>query len=88
MGHAYSIYETKTRLSELLRSVKSGRELVVTERGRAIAKLVPYQEPETLEERLNRLEAEGRLLRRQLVKVKALPGKRRPGALKRFLRDR
>jgi prevent-host-death family protein len=33
--------ELRSRLSESLREVKGGRELVVTERGRAVARIVP-----------------------------------------------
>ncbi len=34
-------YEAKTKLAELLRGVSSGRQYVITLRGRAIAELVP-----------------------------------------------
>lgn len=34
-------YEAKTRLAELLRDVSSGKQYVITLRGRAIAELVP-----------------------------------------------
>lgn len=34
-------YEAKTRLPELLRQVKSGRSFTITNRGEAIADLVP-----------------------------------------------
>ena len=34
-------YEAKTRLAELLRGVSSGKQYVITLRGRAIAELVP-----------------------------------------------
>lgn len=83
---AFSIYETKTRLSELLRHVKRGRELVVTDRGRAVAKLVPYEEPKSLRERLNQLKAMGRL--RPGLAGKITPVTRASGALKRFLKER
>lgn len=83
---AFSIYETKTRLSELLRHVKRGRELVVTDRGRAVAKLVPYEEPRSLHERLQQLAAMGRL--RPPLSTGITPVTRKPGALKRFLKGR
>lgn len=34
-------YEAKTRLSELLRQVKTGRRITITHRGKAMADLVP-----------------------------------------------
>lgn len=37
-----AISELKASLSEYLQHVKSGEEVIVTERGKAIARLVPY----------------------------------------------
>lgn len=37
-------YEAKTRLPELLRAVKAGQRFTITNRGRAIADLVPSEE--------------------------------------------
>lgn len=91
MASTHSIYETKAKLSELLRRVKSGREFVITERGKPIAKVIPFEEKEeTPEERLARLEKEGVILPAK-KKPSRLPlniGQKRPGALKRFLEDR
>src|ERR1035437_3032611 len=38
-----SVATLKASLSELLASVKAGEEVVVTERGRPVARIVPYQ---------------------------------------------
>lgn len=35
------VHEAKTRLSELLRSVEGGEEVLVTRGGRAVARIVP-----------------------------------------------
>ncbi len=35
------IYEAKSKLSELVERVESGREVVITRRGKPVAKLVP-----------------------------------------------
>lgn len=86
MDNAYSVYETKTQLSALLRRVKTGRAMIITEHGRPIARLVPYHTHESLPERLDRLTASGHLLPRTARTLR--PGPRRPGALKRFLRER
>lgn len=37
------VHEAKTRLSELLRSVETGEEVVVTRGGRAVARIVPAE---------------------------------------------
>jgi prevent-host-death family protein len=37
-------YEAKTRLPELLRAVKAGKRFTITNRGRAIADLVPSED--------------------------------------------
>lgn len=87
----YSVYETKTHLSEVLRLVKTRREVVITERGRPIAKIVPFnsEEEDSLDQRIGRLEAGG-----QIAPASASPGAplppslKAPGALRRFLAER
>lgn len=37
------IYEAKSKLSELVERAESGREVVITRRGKPVAKLVPAQ---------------------------------------------
>lgn len=54
------IRELKSRLSEYVRDVKAGATVVVTERGRRVARLVP--DGGTLEERLHALRASGAIL--------------------------
>ena len=90
----YSIFEAKTHLSELLRRVKAGEEVIVTERGHPIARVISFKEDDRFEDRLHRLEeagiivpgtpAEGNELG---LKGKPKP-KAQPGALKRFLAER
>jgi prevent-host-death family protein len=55
--------ELKTRLGSYLRQVEQGATILVTERGRPVAELRPVQPADTLEEKLNRLAAEGFLTR-------------------------
>jgi prevent-host-death family protein len=43
------VHEAKTHLSELLRRVAGGEEVVITRGGRAVARLVPVVEPSTRE---------------------------------------
>lgn len=47
------VRELKAQLSEYLRHVKAGETVIITERGRPIGRIVP--EPETLEEKMQRL---------------------------------
>ena len=53
----------KTSLSAYLRQVKAGEEVLITERGRPIARLLPITGPSSLAEHLNEMERKG-LLRR------------------------
>lgn len=91
MSTDYSVYEAKAKLSEILRLVKTDREVIITERGRRIARIIPYvadAEPD-LEERLDRLRRRGQI---QAARVSphelAVKMEKRPGALERFLGDR
>lgn len=54
------VRDLKARLSAYLDSVKDGHEVLVTERGRAVARLVPVDDGS--EAALARLMAEGRVL--------------------------
>jgi prevent-host-death family protein len=40
-----SVYEAKTRLSSLLQAVERGEEVVITNRNRPVARLVPFEKP-------------------------------------------
>lgn len=62
-GHvkATGIAELKARLSRYLDQVKSGQEVVITERGRPVAKLVPLRSTERGESRRERLARAGLL---------------------------
>jgi prevent-host-death family protein len=85
----YSVWETKTKLSEILRQVQSGKIVTINQRGVPVAQIVPFEEKRdsTLEQRLESLRKQGHLQlgRLSLSTVKPL---RRKGALARFLQDR
>ncbi len=67
------VRDAKARLSELLRDAQLGREWIITERGRPIARIVPVESgAETLERRLRRLEQNG-ILERALPNRVPLP---------------
>ncbi|MCY3709345.1 MAG: type II toxin-antitoxin system prevent-host-death family antitoxin [Caldilineaceae bacterium] len=48
-----SITHLKNSLSAYLRNVKAGEEVLITDRGRPIARLVPVTRSESMEERLS-----------------------------------
>jgi prevent-host-death family protein len=52
------VRELKARLSNYLRQVKAGRTIIVTERGKAVGRLVPSSQ--SLEERLLAMVKSGR----------------------------
>jgi prevent-host-death family protein len=54
-----AVGELKARLSEYLRLVKGGRELVVTERGHAIARITSIAGAEARDSRIEKLVASG-----------------------------
>ena len=91
MPKEYSVYETKAKLSEILRLVKEDREVTITERGKPIAKVVPYVaagEP-SLDERLESLRKNGQIENaRRSPKDLVISGQKISGALARFLEDR
>ena len=60
----------KTSLSAYLRQVKAGEEVLITERGRPIARLLPIAGPSSLAEHLNEMERKG-LLRRPTAPLPA-----------------
>jgi prevent-host-death family protein len=62
VSSSVGIREARIDLSKILRRVKSGREVVITDRGHPIAKIVPLvSENLPLEERVRRLEGQGLL---------------------------
>ena len=87
MAKTYSVYEAKAKLSELLRIVKKGNDVVITEHGKPIARVTPVELEMSFEDRLAELKLKGELIGAK--KRGPLPnGVSRPGALKRFLEDR
>ena len=54
-----AISELKARLSEYLNQVKAGMEVLITDRGKPVARLVPLSRSKDLKESLVRMEKEG-----------------------------
>ena len=89
MERIYSIYEAKTKLSELLRFIKNSGRAIITDRGRPVAQVLSLDEkPKNLKERIKVLEQSG-LLSKSSGKISNIqPIKRVRGGLKRFLDER
>ena len=58
-----TISQLKASLSAYLRQVKTGEEVLITEHGRPIARLLPIMNPASLSEHLNDMEKQGLLKR-------------------------
>jgi len=54
-----TVLKLKASLSEYLRSVKAGEEVMITERGRPIARLTPAVSTNVLADRLVQMEKQG-----------------------------
>ena len=78
-----TVSRLKASLSAYLRHVKAGEEVVITEHGRPVARLLPLASPESVPEHLRDLEAQG-LLKRGRTPLPAdfwdLPRPADPGA--------
>ena len=58
-----TVSQLKMSLSAYLRQVKAGEEVVITEHGRPIARLLPLEGPAAVPDHLRDLEAQGLLKR-------------------------
>jgi len=88
MARPYPVHEAKAKLSEILRRVKRGRSVGISERGREIARVVPVAPATDLASRLAELERDG-VIRSGRGSLKGIaPLARRRGALARFLESR
>jgi prevent-host-death family protein len=87
----YSTYEAKARFSEILRKVRRRQRVVITNRGKPIAQVVPFEgseDEDDLAGRLASLEEEGLVTRHAGSLDDLRPLVRSRGALARFLQDR
>ena len=70
---AVDLRELETRLARCIRQIKQGEEIVVTERGRPIALLMPIElvkRASSLGMRLGNLAAQGRVTRKPLKRLR------------------
>lgn len=85
----HSIYDTKTHFSKLIKDVKQGHSVIITDRGNPVAKLVPYVLEETFEERISRFREMGVISNlSDRPKKKIRPKCKKTGAVKEFLAER
>ena len=89
MRDTYSLYEAKTKLSEIVRMVREGRHITVTLRGEPVVEMRPVAKTKSgFKARIEDLTRRGVLVppSSRTAKIEAVA--RRPGALKRFLDER
>ncbi len=82
------MYEAKAKFSEVIRRVKNGESVTITERGKPTALVSAIEQHETSEERLARLTAAGIITPATEPFSFGKPGKKMQGGLTRFLKDR
>ena len=73
-----TVSHLKTSLSACLRQVIAGEEIVITRRGRPIARLLPLANPAAVAEHVRHLEAQGLIKRGQNPLPADFWGLRRP----------
>jgi prevent-host-death family protein len=89
MARVYSTYEAKSRFSEILREVRSGKRIRISYRGREVAEIRPVEaESRSLEEHFAELERQGVLVPAKRTPGALRPLTNRPGGLQRFLENR
>lgn len=80
MSKEVGIRELKTHLSRYVKKVKDGDEILVTERGRIIARLVPvepHSETARFQNMLLKLSAEGQIILPRIHKKAACSARRK-----------
>ena len=73
MASSVGIREAKIHLSQLMKKVQRGMEIVITDRGRPVGKIIPLRESKgSLAERIGELEIQG-VIEERKHKSKPLP---------------
>ncbi|MCY4344654.1 MAG: type II toxin-antitoxin system prevent-host-death family antitoxin [Gammaproteobacteria bacterium] len=75
-----SVYEAKTRFSEVIRQVREGRTITISYRGEPVAEISPARGPESFADRLEDLRRRGILTRSKGPHSELAPGAPQPGA--------
>jgi prevent-host-death family protein len=85
------IRELKSGLSEYIRLVREGRSLVITDRGRPVAEIMPIKTGSEVDAILRKLAAEGRVAlpsRRRLPSFRPIKSRGRPSLADVISEDR
>lgn len=90
MLRTYSIYEAKTKFTEIIRKVRQGQKVRISYRGTQVAEIrpLPPDERKDLAKILSDLEDAGVLTPPSDARTSLEPIAKRPGALARFLETR
>ena len=89
MSIVYSTVEAKTRFSEILKLVRSGKVATVSYRGKPVAEIRPIAETNlSNDERFEELRKRGVYIPAKSPLSAFKSSVQRPGAVKRFLEDR
>ena len=86
MRHVYSIYDVKAKLSKLLKMVKEGEKVVISDRGNPQFEIILYTQPENFEARIEQLKAQGVIRKAKASSIQSIENKE--GVLERFLGSR
>ena len=84
------VREAKINLSKLLKRVMQGQEVIITDRGKPVGKIVPIsQDHRSLEERINKMEEQGLLGPMEKGRAMRLPPPLpvREGVAQKFLQE-
>lgn len=88
MHSAVGIREARLNLSRLVKLVQGGAQIVITDRGRAVGKLVPIDSREgRLEERISKLRRQGVIAPKPPLSRIPTPLKHGGAAAQRLLRE-
>ncbi len=86
MRHVYSIYDVKAKLSKLLKMVKEGEKVIISDRGNPKFEIILYKQSENFEDRIEQLTAQGVIRPAKQSSIKLIAEKE--GAVERFLCSR
>jgi prevent-host-death family protein len=86
----HSVATAKAKLSELIRAAHDHQEVIITDRGRPVARLIPFEAPaESIDDRVRGFRDRGELQPATASRADAWPAPTPVrGALARFLRER
>ena len=85
MRHVYSIYDVKAKLSKLLKMVKEGEKVIISDRGNPQFEIILYTQPENFEARIEQLKAQGVIRKAKASSIQSIENKE--GVLERSGED-